>query len=337
VYSRVSNILGALQPDGPDGLDGIPGTVDDYPYADNGVLDSITGGGPVDLSLDLYIGFLDGPDMLLVNDPSNPGYFLDYSALIGIRNDPSLGGDVGDIDLDGDLDIVIGLDKRGVSEDDPVVVLVNDTTGTFPYFAFLDADDEASLSPNVLMDESIGDFGTRYINRAVRDIDLLDIDGDGDLDLFGSQMGDGQQFGIGALNFMLCNRVRGENFNAENIRVPRVPGNPVINTIAPAGAMRGAQVEILITGINFISGQQVIFDMGEGVSIISPPEMIDESHYRLPNVRIESDAPLGPRLVTISYPSEGASGKSSIGAFNVWAYDGGEEQPNAAIGWDLYE
>jgi hypothetical protein len=95
--------------------------------------------GVFDASWDVLITMQDGPDILLFNSLPNPQhnfYFIDASDRLPAVWLAKFGGDVGDIDLDGDLDIVVGC-RNTDPNSGRVVVYVNDLNT--PAHRFIDA------------------------------------------------------------------------------------------------------------------------------------------------------------------------------------------------------
>ncbi|MEM8757490.1 MAG: VCBS repeat-containing protein [Planctomycetota bacterium] len=119
-----------------------------------------------DGDLDLYfanVGWAGGPphDALLLN--RGDGTFEDVTG-VGLPRiaEFSLDADFADLDSDGDLDIVTARIAQGLGR--PITVFVNDGAGTF------------TEAPSDLVPESV-------VGHAI-DVELLDLDGDGALDIY---------------------------------------------------------------------------------------------------------------------------------------------------------
>lgn len=111
-----------------------------------------------DKDLDIVIVSYSGRDRLLINDGF--GKFSDETDTdLSLDSGNSMGLDLGDVDNDGDLDVVIA--NQGSGEQNRL--LINNGTGSFL--------DETSLRLPTLLDSSHG-------------VILVDVDGDQDLDIF---------------------------------------------------------------------------------------------------------------------------------------------------------
>ncbi len=135
----------------------------------------IDGDGDLDL-IQLNIG----ANQVLIND--GLGFYTDESALrLPANNNSSRKGTLGDIDGDGDLDLFVGNSRNQQNR-----LFLNDGAGVF-------TDATAAALPARL--------------DTTTDIDLVDLDGDGDLDAFVTNVGDfvgGHGF-LGDTNTVLLN------------------------------------------------------------------------------------------------------------------------------------
>lgn len=296
---------------------------------DNGVLDfeDADGNGAANLSLDIFIGFENAPDYLLMNDGT--GHFTDGSNQLpnsGSSID-TRGADIGDVDLDGDLDMVLALNTRGIENPGglaplPTALILNDGSGSFS-----DASYEIPFPDSILSSTVTG------LLNDIRDVDFIDFDNDGDLDLFVSVAGDTESIQLkGYLNYVMINRMIGSNWNAERTTVAQIPGKPVIRVVSPPWANPGTTVQVLITGANFEAGST--FDFGSGVSVVGEPNITSTSRAMV-TVSVAQNAAIGPRTIRVTQPS-GREGVSALGAFNIIT---GQGQGNAVRGnaWMLYE
>jgi VCBS repeat protein len=133
-------------------------------------LGDVDGDGDLDAYLGNQAGSLAVPDRLYLNDGG--GTFSDASSQIPPHLDPTEAVVLGDVDGDGDLDVVVGNTfTPGVSDH----LYLNDGGGTF-------SDATSQLPP--ILDNTVS-------------LALGDVDGDGDLDLFVGNGPSGTAFGGG--------------------------------------------------------------------------------------------------------------------------------------------
>lgn len=309
------------------------GTIDSFDANGDGILTAYRP-GVWDGSLDIYISF--GPvnigeqygeiNHLVMNDPTNqhPGKFKDETGLLfgsSMINDPSAGVDVGDIDLDGDLDIVVAQLVGGNTR--LVKVWRNDTyrtsDGKVRQGMFKDISYEVPYcTSNCLNDEAtiLGDNPDSVTGWA-NDVKLLDADGDGDLDMLFACVGNPRALvSTGAFNVFYFNRVIGDGWNSKSVSHPLVASSPRVTGISPRGATRGEERVVNVYGYNFQPGMTIGF--GAGVTVVSI-ERIDALNARV-RVRVAPTADVGPRKITVENPS-GSATSTKAGMFNV--YDAG--------------
>lgn len=107
---------------------------------------------------DLFVGFNGLPNRLYRN---SGGQFADVGAMVGLASTrPTRAAAWGDLDADGDPDLVLGFTPGG----GPVVVVYRNDDGRFT--------------------DITGTLGVAQDSGAVRQLSLVDIDGDDDLDVF---------------------------------------------------------------------------------------------------------------------------------------------------------
>ncbi len=306
------------------------GKIDTYDRNNDGIITAYRD-GIWDGSLDIYISF--GPtnigdqfgeiNHLLINDQTNqhPGWFKDETWTrfgTDLYNDPSAGVDVGDIDLDGDLDIVVAELVGGNTR--LVKIWRNDTyktsDGKIRQGLFTDISHEVPYAmANSLTGEAsiIGDnldSPTGWAN----DVKLLDVDGDGDLDMVIACIGSAKSLvSIGAFNVFYTNRLIGDDWNSKAVSHPLLASSPRVMSVSPRGATRGETRVVEVYGYNFQSGMTVSFGAGVTVTQI---ERVDELNAKV-TVCIDAAADVGPRKVTVENPS-GSATSTKAGMFNVY-------------------
>ncbi|MEN6626789.1 MAG: FG-GAP-like repeat-containing protein [Candidatus Sumerlaeia bacterium] len=330
---------------GEDGLIDSNGRLDSYDRNGDGIITAYRDGvwdGSLDIFISFggtYIGDTSGDmPVLLINDPTNqhPGYFTDEtSKRFGddLQADPNGGCDAGDIDLDGDIDIVqsrlVGGNTRQVK------VYRNDITKTTiggyyrkGYFKDIsyevpftvgnciitEAHEIIENQPELGMAPDKGD-NMNSVTGYAADVKLSDIDGDKDLDMVITCCGNSNNLvTVGALNVVMVNRVIGDNWNArKNVTNALRTSSPRVTGITPRGAERGEVRDIAVYGYNFQAGMSV--DFGSGVTVVNV-EQVDAFTANV-QVRVADTATIGPRKVTVSNPSGGAT-STKAGMFNVY-------------------
>lgn len=116
----------------------------------------VDGDGLIDIVVGSSGGGDSGRNLLWLNDPARPGWFLDASDRLPFAEEDTQGLALVDVDGDGDLDLVVANEKG------PARLLINDGGGRF-------TDESERLQPAVAMHS--------------REIHALDANGDGRVDL----------------------------------------------------------------------------------------------------------------------------------------------------------
>jgi len=305
---------------------GILDTGEDSNY--NGTLDWVdtNGDGRFTPHYDIFLVVRGGQNIYLENDGT--GKFRDETfSRIPIAINDAFGVDVGDIDLDGDIDIVVA--KQALSTERSIQLLLNDGTGHF-----VDASYEV---PNPI---SVKFYGGGYdTNNNSRGVKLADIDGDGDLDMFVCNLGSTNVFPlIGGYNYVFINRLIGDGFNSRAVQKIRTPGNPIISTVYPYSAKQGtSSITVRISGANFEQGCSL--DFGQGISIVGEPTVLSPTTLEV-TINIAGNATVGARTISITNPN-GQRGISKAGIFCVTT-DALPKPPTpnkgsaTGPGWQLY-
>ncbi len=305
---------------------------------DNGVLDflDMDGNGICNPSLDIFIGYADGPDILLMND--GEGNFIDMSNLLqnNAISPITQGVDVGDVDLDGDLDIFFCFNVQNLVSPEPRIspncgMLINDLSGGSGQFS--DASFEIPF-PNTLEMQQ-GWLGRSRLHGDARDVDLVDFDGDGDLDLFVCQAGLHESgYSSGFNNYVMINRMKGDNWNGAVRRHTAVvlAGPPMVLAVSPPGAAPGQEVIVVVGGYNFSEG--CVFDFGQGIEIMETPTIVSPQKAII-SLRILETATIGPRVVQVETLT-GLTGESRLGAFRVVDESSIPHETAADYPWTLY-
>lgn len=297
--------------------------------------------GSFDQVLDVIIVTSSGRDHYFryegLNGDNEPTYSLATStAYLTDPNIPSTDIDVGDIDLDGWLDIVVS-----TSTSDPAAASVQmfanvdagggqralfQTTAEIPYTP------STGIGVRDGLPSTTGD-----VHGNAQAVLLVDGDNDGDLDLMVGEGGGTIGIdSIGALNAFYENRVIGAGFLAP----PRdplisVPGGtlptgsqPQVNQVSPRSATKGQVATLRLYGRNFRNGASV--SLGSDIDvlyapIVRSPEIID--------VTVDlSGARTGPRSVRVINPNGKAATSPGDALLVVLPAPPGSDVPD----WSIY-
>jgi hypothetical protein len=322
----------------------------------DGVIDyfDADGDGVFDADYDILLCNTNARDLMLINDGT--GTFTDESlaripdedrnnnGFLDSGEDTDGNGQIGpvirdtydaataDVDLDGDLDIVLAQDFPDAAGTDQAVtlqLLINDGTGVFTD----ESDHEIGTTAFSALDQT-GNLRPAF-NANSRCVEFADMDGDGDPDLFIGNIGAvGTGVQVGAYNVVLQNRVVGTNLNARAIAgIAPGFGGPVVKFVSPpVASTTPQQVSLMIRGANFKPGARV--DAGPGILHVGNiQEMGGEI---IADLRILQGVEPGPRQITIINP-DGARGTSQMGAFSL--VDIGEGPTPTSVDsnlWSLY-
>ncbi len=318
----------------------------------NGILDWEDKGesdGICNASVDIFISVMNGPDLLLVNDPAQPGHFLAGESSSRLPDTEFGGGesrgcDAGDIDLDGDMDIVVAQYVGGVTRH--VRVWRNGTRtfadGTVRQGYFTEISHEVPFSRANLHVSEIGDEPDDAFDFAgwATDVDLFDADLDGDLDMMITCLGrTGELAVMGAQDIFYCNRLIGDGFNAKPEGIIQTPGDPIVFSATPPAAELGETKQVRLIGGNFAPDQVtylggegedaqyerqpgVHVSFGQGIEVLE----VDRKSGAVLDVviRVKEDATLGPRRIAVQNMTSGGSTTTKMGIFTVY-----EELPDA--------
>jgi hypothetical protein len=243
--------------------------------------------------------------------------------------------EVGDTDLDGWLDVMLATEQD--RETQAARLLTNQRQAGVP--SFLDQ----------TTNELARSLVTRWASEAqtplgiVHAIKLFDMDNDGDLDLYITQLGrpSGADF-FTALDQMYQNRADGRNYNARSgIALNNLQGvGPIVNplritAVQNGSGTRGQTLDVRVLGDSFKSGAQVFF--GDGVEIVGSPTV--RGNVIDVRVRITGTAAYGQRRVFV-YNPDGETAVSPTYAFAVAlgsTTDDGNGGKTAVGDWYLFD
>ncbi|MCX8037266.1 MAG: hypothetical protein N3D11_09530 [Candidatus Sumerlaeia bacterium] len=244
--------------------------------------------GTFDASWDVFVAFKDGPPMLFLNTLPGPTGtefgFVDVTAShIQTFYATVNGADIGDVDLDGDIDIALAISTQ--PQLPHVILLLNDGRGRFTV-----AQNEVPSNYSILMYSAYFDD----FHVVCRDVNLSDVDADGDLDMLLTYSGSyALPVTMGALNAFFVNRLIPDNFNTMNrFRTYR---SPYLLRLSPSAGYQGTWVTVNIVGNNLDSGiKSLIF--GAGVTAYNITRVGPNAFTT--KVKIDRNAAGGVRNVT---------------------------------------
>lgn len=325
----------------------------------NGVLLG-AGNGRHDLNIDLVIlNRGEEPNLILMNQDVNGNGFGDgvYVDQTSTRFAPYLklptqGGDVGDVNGDGLNDLVFAVNTQGGSTDGPgqklPVQLFINTVGPEGPGRFVDASVFVPQTTGSISALNSGRFGelpllpTQFAdgNAELRPVGgnafvarFVDVDLDGDLDIFVGQGGRlDTQTRIGYNNYMLINMQNPQGFNSRAVLSFRDSGGPAILAVRPFNVIQGRMVPVRIDGINI--SPNASFDFGSGVSVASDTLRVSEDRSTAEMVvLVAPNATPGPRKVVVTNPD------TQSAQFTNFSVLPSSLVPQASAGpeWELYE
>ncbi|MBI1784747.1 VCBS repeat-containing protein [Candidatus Sumerlaeota bacterium] len=275
-------------------------------------------------SFDIFVCFADRTNAILINDPTNqtPGIFAGQSTirlpafpLDGSMALQSGGGRACDLDKDGKLDILVAKQTFN-SFMRPVQYLHNDGGGFFS--------DKSYEFPFPTSVRGFGESGPTSISYTgnASDVEVLDVDNDGDLDVYVGMAGRGESLQtIGAMDVMYINRLNGGNFNTGALTLPPttpppLAKPPLVFAVNPGSAVQGSvNLNVDVIGTRFEFTPTTTLNFGAGITVNSVT-FVDANHL-VANITISPTAQVGPRSVSVQNPSNGLSSSTVSGIFNV--------------------
>lgn len=297
----------------------------------NGIVDYVdkNANGRHDCNYDLFIGTGDtsGSNILLMNQDVNgdgfgDGVFRDEitTRMAGATKWPTYGGDVGDVNLDGTMDLALAIDTQTAitgrsivpAYKIPVQLFANVASSTVPEGGvFIDIS-----APSVTSSTICGELPVLKTQNPVdptsqfagfpgnsHNLKLADIDRDGDLDMIicqtGRVSGAGGPFG-GWCNYVLQNQMIAENYNSRRVLSVRDPGGPILRAMTPQAVDQGQVVTITLFGQKFAGKPAVNF--GAGITVIGIPQVLANGERLVVTVNVSPQAQLGSRTVVVTNP-----------------------------------
>ena len=277
---------------------------------------SIVAGSFFSAGKDLVITTVDPTDPIIVLVNNGTGGFSDQSAtrlpdLTTRQKYPTYGCTAGDVDNDGLLDLVVGIDSH-TSTGPPAAKIPAQLYVQNPSTrAFVDLTDSELPRVRIMSAQSV----MQGVPGNAHDVRLADVDGDGDLDLIVCETGRVDRLPtVGYNNYILLNNLNGANTNDNRDAEPPVLTIPVLASISPTRAAQGQTLWVAIKGSNYFGSPHVTF--GAGITVMGQPSVSPDHRTLMVQIQVAPGAAVGPRVVEITNPT-GEYGKSSSHAFRV--------------------
>lgn len=273
--------------------------------------------------LDIFFATSSGSPVYLSNDGN--GNFTDttVTTMPDIQFLPYFDVQVGDVDLDGRLDLVMAT-ATGIESQASAVLYVNRTLSNgVPLLRRADNEipHPESTAFGTIYDAGVLQGRLNSNDGVGRAVSLLDIDNDGDLDLYVGELGkNGDLLPDAGLDAFYENRAVGAGFSSPlPPALRRVTGGTVISptmavTLAsPPSAAPGDELTVRVYGNVFKGGMTVSF--GPGVEIMEPPIVRNPSTADV-KIKINQSASLGSRSI-LAVNQDGSTALSQPGAFRI--------------------